>query len=262
MLSTRKHTERWQRLTNGYGKYWYFKSFVRWVSLITAAVNLIVFGAVWRDYAQYYYGENAQIGMWAFAIACPLFSAIVHAFAIVSLFRMRKSSNFNPGLLLAGDIMAVLFLAVDLVFTGPRLYFETSSWTPERIISICWGLSVAGGALHVIPFFTGIWETHVYRGMRREQKTGASGKNLDLDDDVQEIHATQTTSKELEAATPRNAVAHSDGVFRVELPDGRIFELPEGCKVELPADHRVELPEHPRGVFLCELEAPTFRTKA
>lgn len=77
MLSTRKHTERWQRLTNGYGKYWYFKSFVRWVSLITAAVNLIVFGAVWRDYAQYYYGENAQIGMWAFAIACVSFLSVV-----------------------------------------------------------------------------------------------------------------------------------------------------------------------------------------
>lgn len=73
MLSTRKHTERWQRLINGYGGYWYFKSFVRWVSLITAAVNLIVFGAVWRDYAQYYYGENAQIGIWAFAIACVSF---------------------------------------------------------------------------------------------------------------------------------------------------------------------------------------------
>ncbi|KEQ97890.1 hypothetical protein AUEXF2481DRAFT_552200 [Aureobasidium subglaciale EXF-2481] len=76
MSSLTKHTVRWRRMCDGYGKYWYYRSAIRWAAITTAVVSLIVFGAVWPDFSQYAYSYEAQLGGHAFSIAavrwqCP-----------------------------------------------------------------------------------------------------------------------------------------------------------------------------------------------
>lgn len=112
-------------------------------------------------------------------------------------------------------------------------------------MQVVWGLTVGIAALHVLLAFTGIWETHVYRAMRREQKTGTEANSRESKRQSHDLES------EIDSTSPT-----PEGPIRIELPDGGIFELPEGCKVELPAEPRSELPAQLPGVFLAELEAP------
>lgn len=41
-MVTGNNRMRWQRLTDGYRRYWYSKAALRWIALISAVVNLIV----------------------------------------------------------------------------------------------------------------------------------------------------------------------------------------------------------------------------
>lgn len=150
----------------------------------------------------------------------------------------------NPGIVLAGDTLVFPVLTVVLAFTYGWYgsYYSGSDTDPMLVV---WGLIVGIAALHVILFFTGIWEVHVYRAMRREQKKDT---NPDSGDPKHQSH-------DLESETNSTSPA-PEGPIRIELPDGRIFELPEGCKVELPAESRSELPAQLPGIFLAELEAP------
>lgn len=53
---------RWQYISDGYRKYWYLRSALRWLSIVAAITSLIVFGIVYSDWADYknvhvmYYG--------------------------------------------------------------------------------------------------------------------------------------------------------------------------------------------------------------
>lgn len=150
----------------------------------------------------------------------------------------------NPGVVLAGDTLVYPVLTVVLAFTYGWYgnYYSGSVSDPMLVV---WGLTVGIAALHVLLFFTGIWEVHVYRAMRREQKKDV---NADSGDPKHQSHELQSETNSTSSAP--------EGPIRIELPDGRIFELPEGCKVELPAESRSELPAQLPGVFLAELEAP------
>lgn len=48
-MVTGNNTMRWQRLADGYRRYWYSKAALRWIALTSAVVNLIVIGAAWPD---------------------------------------------------------------------------------------------------------------------------------------------------------------------------------------------------------------------
>lgn len=170
---------------------------------------------------------------------------VVDVPAIVLLFRIRKRPNINPGIVLAGDTLNVPVLTVVLALSY-GWYGEFYAGSVADPFLVIWGLIVGIAALHVLLFFTGIWETHVYRAMRREQKTTSEAEPQDPKKRQSHDLKSETNST---SSTP-------DGLIRIELPDGRIFELPEGCKVELPADSRSELPAQLPGVFLAELEAP------
>lgn len=161
-------------------------------------------------------------------------------------FRIRKRPNVNPGFVLAGDTLVYPILAIALAFTVVGV--SSSGVCPGSVscpMVVVWGLMVGIAALHIFLFFMDIWETHVYRAMRREQKT--AGK-ADSRESKRRSHDSESESN----PTPPTP----EGPIRIELPDGRIFELPEGCKVELPAESRTELPAQLPGVFLAELEAP------
>jgi hypothetical protein len=53
---------RWQYISDGYRKYWYLRSALRWLSIVAAITSLIVFAIVYSDWADYknehvmYYG--------------------------------------------------------------------------------------------------------------------------------------------------------------------------------------------------------------
>lgn len=150
---------------------------------------------------------------------------VVDVPAIILLFRVRKRPNINPGILLAGDTLVVPILAVVLGYSF-GWYGEFYAGSVADPFLVIWGLIVGVAGLHVLLFFTSIWETHVYRAMRREQKQIGEAESQD---------PKKRQSHDLESET-NSTSPKPEGPIRIELPDGRIFELPEGCKVELPAD--------------------------
>ncbi|TIA78271.1 hypothetical protein D6C76_04158 [Aureobasidium pullulans] len=240
-----RNTTRWQRLTHGYNKYWYCKAALRWLALVTAVVTLITFGATWRDYTLYSQYDVGYVYE-SLAITCPLIAVIVDVFAIVLLFRTRKNSNINPVFLLAGDTLTLPLLIIDMAITCPGEFgFHVSTASVEFPLVMVWGLTVGLTALHLILFITSIWETHIFRAMRREQKISGSVNLQDLKNRSQDLESDTSTISSV-----------TEGPIRVELPDGRIFELPEGTRFELSAEQRSELPAQLPGVFLAELEAP------
>ncbi|KAG9964056.1 hypothetical protein KCU61_g3033, partial [Aureobasidium melanogenum] len=240
-----KNTARWRHLSNGYNRYWYSKAALRWLALTAAVVALITFGVSWRDYSLYSDQPfTIPFSYHAFSVAGLLFSVLVDVSAMILLFRIRKRPNINPGIVLAGDTLVfpvlTFVLAVSYSWSGDSYVGSVAS----PMVAV-WGLIVGIAALHALLFFAGIWETHVYRAMRREGKmTGeADSRN------------PKRQSRDLESET-NSTPASPKGPVRIELADGRIFELPEGCKVELPAESRSELPAQLPGIFLAELEAP------
>ncbi|THW12577.1 hypothetical protein D6D24_06517 [Aureobasidium pullulans] len=245
MEISQKNTTRWQRLTHGYNKYWYCKAALRWLALVTAVVTLITFGATWRDYTLYSQYDVGYVYE-SLAITCPLIAVIVDVFAIVLLFRTRKNSNINPVFLLAGDTLTLPLLIIDMAITCPGEFgFHVSTASVEFPLVMVWGLTVGLTALHLILFITSIWETHIFRAMRREQKMSGSVNLQDLKHRSQDLESDTSTISSV-----------TEGPIRVELPDGRIFELPEGTRFELSAEQRSEWPAQLPGVFLAELEAP------
>lgn len=123
--------------------------------------------------------------------------------------------------------------------------FHVSTASVEFPLVMVWGLTVGLTALHLILFITSIWETHIFRAMRREQKISGSVNLQDLKHRSQDLESDTSTISSV-----------TEGPIRVELPDGSIFELPEGTRFELSAEQRSELPAQLPGVFLAELEAP------
>ncbi|THV68864.1 hypothetical protein D6D28_06329 [Aureobasidium pullulans] len=217
MEISQKNTTRWQRLTHGYNKYWYCKAALRWLALVTAVVTLITFGATWRDYTLYSQYDVGYVYE-SLAITCPLIAVIVDVFAIVLLFRTRKNSNINPVFLLAGDTLTLPLLIIDMAITCPGEFgFHVSTASVEFPLVMVWGLTVGLTALHLILFITSIWETHIFRAMRREQKMSGSVSLQDLKHRSQDLESDTSTISSV-----------TEGPIRVELPDGRIFELPEG----------------------------------
>ncbi|KAK5999983.1 hypothetical protein QM012_005071 [Aureobasidium pullulans] len=90
MESPGKNTARWRLLANGYNKYWYSKSALRWLALTAAVIALITFGATWPDYSHYSIRSYTIPLDWeSFTIAAPLFTVILNVLAIFMLFRTR-----------------------------------------------------------------------------------------------------------------------------------------------------------------------------
>jgi hypothetical protein len=44
---------RWQYISDGYRKYWYLRSALRWLSGVAAVTALIIFGIVYHTWADY-----------------------------------------------------------------------------------------------------------------------------------------------------------------------------------------------------------------
>ncbi|CAD0013804.1 unnamed protein product, partial [Aureobasidium pullulans] len=230
MEISQKNTTRWQRLTHGYNKYWYCKAALRWLALVTAVVTLITFGATWRDYTLY---SQYDVGYVYESLAITF---IVDVFAIVLLFRTRKNSNINPVFLLAGDTLTLPLLIIDMAITCPGEFgFHVSTASVEFPLVMVWGLTVGLTALHLILFITSIWETHIFRAMRREQKISGSVNLQDLKNRSQDLESDTSTISSV-----------TEGPIR----------LPEGTRFELSGEQRSELPAQLPGVFLAELEAP------
>jgi hypothetical protein len=57
-ISYGKGSARWRYISDGYTKYWYLRSAVRWLSIVAAVTALAVFGIVYHDWADY--GNHAH----------------------------------------------------------------------------------------------------------------------------------------------------------------------------------------------------------
>ncbi|CAD0082863.1 unnamed protein product, partial [Aureobasidium vineae] len=284
-----KGTARWRYITDGYNKYWYLRSALRWLSVVAAVTDLIVFAIVYHDWASYENIHTLYFGP-VFFIVAPLISFLTSVIALTLLFLSRRKVIINPGWLLSMDLITGLLLATDLGFNGQ--YFPAGShrrWYPDGLwlLQVPYGFSLVLGIFHVILFLFGIWEVHVHRRMSREQRVlsssddaeagnaGSKTNSIERDGASEDIELRNTTSTTPNAAEVTGIPSHVEapdtpssrtelpedtlvempavlpGTILVELPDGRILELPEGSRF----GNRVELPAEP----LAELPDDTSR---
>ncbi|KAK6005331.1 hypothetical protein QM012_008110 [Aureobasidium pullulans] len=276
-----KGTARWHYISDGYNRYWYLRSALRWLSIVAGVTDLIVFAIVYHDWADYLNVHTLYFGSVLFIVA-PLLSFVTSVIALTILFLSRRKVTVDPGWLLSLDLITGLLLATELAFNGQ--YWSGKGWTDgEGLLQVPWWFSLILGALHCILFLLEIWEVHVHRRMSREQRelgssddveAGDAGSKMDsMEPDVapHDIERQDTAPTTPDAAEVTGVPSHVEAPdnpssrtelpnntlvelpaalparILVELPDGRIVELPEGSRVELPADnHPVELPDTSR----------------
>ncbi|KAH0001143.1 hypothetical protein KCU78_g15014, partial [Aureobasidium melanogenum] len=278
-----KGTARWRYISGGYNKYWYLRSALRWLSIVAAVTDLIVFGILYNDWSEAHDVDTMYLGSVLFIVA-PLLSFVTNVIAITLLFLLRRKVAINPGWLLSLDLITGLLIVTDLV-----LNMQFSPDWPDGIFRrgqgvfrVPWCFSLILGVLHCILFLLEILEVHVYRRMSREQRKFDNSNDVEAGDagskiasiepgaEPDAIELQDTTLPAPAAVEVPNVPSHAEApdtpssrtelpdsarvempaalpaTVLVELPDGRILELPEGSRVELPAEHRAELPDTSR----------------
>ncbi|CAD0094342.1 unnamed protein product, partial [Aureobasidium mustum] len=275
-----KGSARWRYISDGYSKYWYLRSALRWLSIVAAVTGLIVFAIVYHDWADYRNIHTLYMGSILFIVA-PLLSFVTSVIALTLLFLSRRKIIINPGWLLSMDLITGLLLALDLAING-QYWSGTGFSDGLGLLQIPWWFGLILGVLHCILFLLEIWEVHVHRRMSREQRklsrsddveagdAGSKTESIKPDVAPDDVELQGTTSATPDAAevtgvsshvevpdtsSPRTELPNSALVempaalpakILVELPDGRILELPEGSRVELPAEPIAELPDTSR----------------
>jgi hypothetical protein len=56
-------------ISDGYRKYWYLRSALRWLSIVAAITSLIVYGIVYHDWVEYKNGHVMNLGSLFFIVA-------------------------------------------------------------------------------------------------------------------------------------------------------------------------------------------------
>lgn len=64
-----KGTARWRYISGGYNKYWYLRSALRWLSIVAAVTDLVVFAIVYHDWSEIENGMSFYLGTVLFIVA-------------------------------------------------------------------------------------------------------------------------------------------------------------------------------------------------
>lgn len=64
-----KGSVRWRYISDGYTKYWYLRSALRWLSIVSSVTALIIFGITWHTYADYKHLHTLYLGTILFIVA-------------------------------------------------------------------------------------------------------------------------------------------------------------------------------------------------
>ena len=281
-----KGSVRWQYILNGYTKYWYLRSALRWLSIVSSVTALIVFGIVYHTYAEYKHVHTLYLGTILFIVAVselefsfsakqrqtcignmakpmltvgkqqPLLSFITNATALALLFLSRRKFFVNPGWLLSGDLISGLLMSVNLAFNGQYVPGWYGGFLEDGLdaLQTPWCFCLVLGAFHVLLFLCEIWEVHYYRRMRREQ----SQAHQDDDDDSKHVSSGPEDEcaepQDIELQSPTSPIEHwseaPDTPLHTEVPDNAVVEMPGTLRVELPDGRILELPEG------CRVELP------
>lgn len=70
-----KGSVRWRYISAGYTKYWYLRSALRWLSIVSSVTALIIFGIVYHTYADYKHIHTLYLGTILFIVAVSEFDS-------------------------------------------------------------------------------------------------------------------------------------------------------------------------------------------
>jgi len=273
-----KGSARWQYILNGYTKYWYLRSALRWLSVVSSVTALIVFGIVYHTYAEYKHVHTLYLGTILFIVAVsdlillhgkcgnmashthcqqqPLLSFITNATALALLFLLRRKFFANPGWLLSGDLISGLLMSLNLAFNGQYIPGWYGGFLEDGLdaLQTPWCFCLVLGVFHVLLFLCEIWEVHYYRRMRREQSQVHRGD----DDDSKHVPSSpkdeRAEPQDIELQSPTSPIEPwseaPDTPSHTEVPDNALVEMPGTLRVELPDGRILELPEG------CRVELP------
>lgn len=64
-----KGIARWRHISDGYNKYWYLRSALRWLTIVAAVTDLIVFGILYHDWSEVVNVDIMYLGSVLFIVA-------------------------------------------------------------------------------------------------------------------------------------------------------------------------------------------------
>lgn len=71
-----KGVARWRYISGGYDKYWYLRSALRWLSIVVAVTDLVVFGIVWQNWSSVENINTFYLGSVLFIVVVSIMSRI------------------------------------------------------------------------------------------------------------------------------------------------------------------------------------------
>jgi hypothetical protein len=86
---------RWQYISDGYRKYWYLRSALRWLSIVSAVTALIIFGITYHTWADYKNEHTMYYGPILFVVAVSGSRPILLENSSLEKWRIKLTVSYN-----------------------------------------------------------------------------------------------------------------------------------------------------------------------